>query len=79
MFLILNKYHNSVEIVLVIEPDSLPNLVTNGGDPHCGSTATNLAYRTGVAYAIKKFSVTERVAFVEILLHVFSFAHLFRC
>jgi hypothetical protein len=26
--------------VLIIEPDSLPNLATNKADPHCGNTAT---------------------------------------
>jgi hypothetical protein len=31
MFNVLSKYHNAVEIVLVIEPDSLPNFATNLG------------------------------------------------
>jgi cellulose 1,4-beta-cellobiosidase len=44
-----------VDIVLVIEPDSLPNLATNLGDPNCGNSATQTAYKTGIAYAINKF------------------------
>ena len=52
---ILQKYQNSVDIVLVVEPDSLPNLATNLGDPNCGNAATQAAYKTGVAYAINKF------------------------
>lgn len=37
---ILQKYQDSVDIVLVVEPDSLPNLATNLGDPNCGNLAT---------------------------------------
>jgi len=40
MYAVLEKYQNAVDIVLVIEPDSLPNLATNLGDPHCGNQAT---------------------------------------
>lgn len=39
--------------MLIIEPDSLPNLATNQGDPHCGNTATTNAYKIGIPYAIK--------------------------
>ena len=55
MYSILAKYQNSVDIVLVIEPDSLPNLATNLGDPHCGNQATQNAYKAGIAYTINKF------------------------
>lgn len=44
-----------MEIVLIIEPDSLPNLATNAGDYHCGNSATENAYKTGTAYTINKF------------------------
>jgi len=50
---VLRKFNGKLPIVLVIEPDSLPNLSTNQGDPRCGSLATNNAYKTGVAYAVK--------------------------
>eukprot|EP00456_Euglypha_rotunda_P027988 TRINITY_DN2228_c0_g1_i14.p1 TRINITY_DN2228_c0_g1~~TRINITY_DN2228_c0_g1_i14.p1 ORF type:complete len:370 (+),score=29.01 TRINITY_DN2228_c0_g1_i14:99-1208(+) len=44
--------NSTIPIVLFIEPDSLPNLATNQGDPHCGNSATNAAYKTGVPYAV---------------------------
>jgi cellulose 1,4-beta-cellobiosidase len=37
---VLMQYQDKVEIVLIIEPDSLPNLATNLADPHCGNSAT---------------------------------------
>ncbi len=65
MYTILSKYSSKVEIVLIIEPDSLPNLVTNTGDSHCGNTATSNAYKTGVAYAIKKFSTLPVTMYLD--------------
>uniref|UniRef100_A0A7S2JH34 Glucanase n=1 Tax=Zooxanthella nutricula TaxID=1333877 RepID=A0A7S2JH34_9DINO len=50
---VLGKYDGLVPIVLVIEPDSLPNLSTNRADPRCGNAATVAAYQQGVAYAVK--------------------------
>uniref|UniRef100_A0A6B2L654 Glucanase n=1 Tax=Arcella intermedia TaxID=1963864 RepID=A0A6B2L654_9EUKA len=50
-----------VPTVLIIEPDSLPNLATNQGDPHCGNSATVAAYKAGVPYAINKFSTLSHV------------------
>lgn len=49
----VKEYCGKVPMVLVVEPDSLPNLVTNLDDPKCGSTATTTAYRTGITYAVK--------------------------
>jgi cellulose 1,4-beta-cellobiosidase len=49
----VKKYCGKVPIVLVIEPDSIPNLVTNTDDPKCGSKATMTAYRTGIKYAVE--------------------------
>ena len=39
--------------MLVIEPDSLPNLATNTDDAHCGNTATMTAYKSGIKYAVE--------------------------
>jgi cellulose 1,4-beta-cellobiosidase len=50
---ILQKYQATVPIVLIIEPDSLPNLATNMADPHCGNSATVTAYEQGIPYAIQ--------------------------
>jgi len=49
---VLAQYSGKVPIVLIIEPDSLPNLATNTGDPHCGNSATQTAYKQGVPYAV---------------------------
>jgi len=50
------QYQGKLPIVAVIEPDSLPNLATNMGDPHCGNSATVAAYKTGIPYAINQIS-----------------------
>jgi cellulose 1,4-beta-cellobiosidase len=52
---ILSTY-TSVPVVLIIEPDSLPNLATNQADPHCGNSATTTAYEQGIPYAIQTLS-----------------------
>jgi cellulose 1,4-beta-cellobiosidase len=53
---VLKQFNGKAPIVLFIEPDSLPNLATNMGDPHCGNTATVTAYKTGVPYAVNTLS-----------------------
>ena len=42
---------SSVPVAVILEPDSLPNLVTNGNNPRCGP-ATRKAYLEGVAFAV---------------------------
>ena len=49
---VLNAY-KTVRIAAVIEPDSLPNVVTNVGQRRCSSEVL-ANYETGVAYAIEK-------------------------
>jgi cellulose 1,4-beta-cellobiosidase len=49
----LAKYP-SVPVALVLEPDSLPNLVTNLGMSSCGSAGTQSAYKDGILYAVEK-------------------------
>jgi cellulose 1,4-beta-cellobiosidase len=49
--------------VLVIEPDSLPNFVTNLADPRCGNPATTAAYKEGIKYAVTKIAAeTDHVS-----------------
>jgi len=55
------KQFPTVPIVTVIEPDSLPNLATNQGDPHCGNSATTAAYKAGIPYAINALSSLPNV------------------
>jgi len=51
---ILKKYSKDVPVVVVLEPDSLPNLATNLKHPHCGNKGTVRAYKEGFAYALKQ-------------------------
>lgn len=55
---ILKKYSN-VPVVLIIEPDSLPNLVTNLGMPKCAMAANS--YKTCITYAVNQFSTLPNV------------------
>jgi len=55
------KEYPQVPVVAVIEPDSLPNLATNQADNHCGNTATQTAYTTGIPYAVNAISTCSNV------------------
>mmetsp|Transcript_111963 Transcript_111963/g.361469 ORF Transcript_111963/g.361469 Transcript_111963/m.361469 type:complete len:806 (-) Transcript_111963:301-2718(-) len=60
---VLKEYQDKLPIVVVVEPDSLPNLATNSGHPKCGSTATQAAYKAGVSYAVRQLTtLTPRVS-----------------
>jgi len=56
---LFQQYQNTVPIVAIIEPDSLPNLATNQGDPHCGNSATNTAYTVGINYAVTQIGLNS--------------------
>ena len=47
-----------VPTAVILEPDSLPNLVTNAQNPRCGA-ATRMAYSEGVAFASKSSASTR--------------------
>ena len=51
---LLKAFESRVPIALIIEPDSLPNLVTNTAHPNCGSRATASAYEQGIVYAVNQ-------------------------
>jgi cellulose 1,4-beta-cellobiosidase len=53
---VLAKYDGLVPIVLVIEPDTLPNLATNMDNPRCGDNATVTSYKTAVPLAVNTFA-----------------------
>jgi cellulose 1,4-beta-cellobiosidase len=53
---VLAAYKGKVPVVVVVEPDSLPNLATNAGHPHCGNEATQNAYKTGIKYALEQLT-----------------------
>lgn len=53
------KQFPDLEIVAIVEPDSLPNLATNLATPKC--TLAKTAYITGVSYAIQQLSTMSNV------------------
>lgn len=53
---VIASYHTKVPIVLIIEPDSLPNLITNHDDPRCGNPGTIHAYQEGISYTVSQIA-----------------------
>ena len=52
-----------MSVALVIEPDSLGNLVTNANMPNCSAAAD--AYKDGVAYAIKTLDAPNVAQYLD--------------
>jgi cellulose 1,4-beta-cellobiosidase len=59
----LIKSYPNVAFALLIEPDSLPNLVTNADKTACSNSASG--YRDGVAYAIKNLNLPNVVMYLD--------------
>jgi hypothetical protein len=59
---IFGRYKNTA-IALVIEPDSLPNLVTNIDEQACKDSADG--YKAGVAYALKKLNMPHIAMYID--------------
>ncbi|KAH7306003.1 glycoside hydrolase family 6 protein [Stachybotrys elegans] len=59
---LIKKYSNTA-FALVIEPDSLPNLVTNSNVAACQQSASG--YREGVAYALKTLNLPNVVQYID--------------
>jgi cellulase/cellobiase CelA1 len=59
---IFKKYPN-IAIALIIEPDSLPNLVTNIDLQTCIDSAAG--YRDGVAYALKSLNLPNIAMYID--------------
>ena len=57
------KAHPNTAFVLVIEPDSLPNLVTNSDLQTCKNSAAG--YRDGVAYAMKQLNLPNVIMYID--------------
>lgn len=55
--------HSTTAFALIIEPDSLPNLVTNSDLTTCQNSAAG--YRDGVAYAIKSLNLPNVVMYID--------------
>jgi cellulose 1,4-beta-cellobiosidase len=53
--------YRSLRIAAIVEPDSLPNLLTNLGNPKCAEANSSGAYVQGVQYAINKLHPLSNV------------------
>jgi cellulose 1,4-beta-cellobiosidase len=56
-----NPKYRSLRIVTILEPDSLPNLVTNAGVAKCAESKSTGAYVEGIKYAIDKLHAASNV------------------
>lgn len=54
---VLERFHSTMPIVLILEPDSLGNVVTNAGSEGC-TEATLRAYREGIRFAAETLAST---------------------
>ena len=55
------RYHD-VRVAIVLEPDSLPNLITNTHLPSCAEASQNNLYRDGITYAIQTLGALSNVS-----------------
>jgi len=53
----------NVAVALIIEPDSLPNLVTNANVTACANAASD--YKAGVAYALKNLNLPNVAMYID--------------
>ncbi len=59
--ILANPKYKDIRIVTIIEPDSLPNLVTNMSDPKCAQAKSTGIYETGIQYTINKLNEIPNV------------------
>lgn len=59
--LVSQSRFNDLRIIATIEPDSLPNLVTNQSDPACAAVIQSGVYVDGITYALSRFSEIDNV------------------
>jgi cellulose 1,4-beta-cellobiosidase len=67
---VVSQYTDRVPVVLIIEPDSLGNMVTNMADSRPNSfrgctNETKVSYEEGIAYAVNKFAPTGATMYVD--------------
>jgi cellulose 1,4-beta-cellobiosidase len=59
---VLSDYeHSNLRVVAVIEPDSLPNLVTNASVANCAAANSSGVYTSGIEYALNKLHAIPNV------------------
>jgi cellulase/cellobiase CelA1 len=56
-----NPAYSDLRIVAIIEPDSLPNLITNLDEPLCAEANSTGAYEQGIQYAINRLHTLSNV------------------
>jgi cellulose 1,4-beta-cellobiosidase len=56
-----NPKYQDIRITTVIEPDSLPNLVTNTADPECAQAKSSGIYVKGIQYALDSLHAIPNV------------------
>jgi cellulose 1,4-beta-cellobiosidase len=56
-----NFSHTNIRVIAIIEPDSLPNLVTNLSKSNCAEANSSGAYVTGIQYALNKLHAIPNV------------------
>jgi len=61
---VVKRFDGIVPMVLIIEPDSLPNQATNQGNRGCHEE-TQIAYEEGIKYAVQKFSETSAAMYLD--------------
>ena len=59
----LIQKHPNTAVALVIEPDSLPNLVTNLDDPKCAAASDD--YQNGIAYAVEQLNLPNVAMYID--------------
>jgi len=59
--ILTNFEHTNIRVIAVIEPDSLPNLVTNLNDANCAQANSSGAYVNGIQYALNKLHAIPNV------------------
>ena len=59
--IVSDERFNDLRIIATIEPDSLPNIVTNQSLPTCGKVASDGTYVEGIQYALSELSQIPNV------------------
>jgi cellulose 1,4-beta-cellobiosidase len=59
--ILANYAHTNIRVIAIIEPDSLPNLVTNLNLANCSQANSSGAYVTGIQYALNKLHAIPNV------------------
>jgi cellulose 1,4-beta-cellobiosidase len=59
--ILADKKYSKLRLVTVVEPDSLPNLVTNLSIPKCAEAQSSGAYAKGVQHALNKLHAISNV------------------